>query len=204
MVAVISRGVNDLLVIVLAITFGIVALAELADTSGLATLILGTRFPARLVLLGVGAGMAVHVGVAIAAGSLVALLPERPLEAVLAVIFLVGAVLLLREDDDDDDDPDIGDTPRTRWSVVATSFGVTVLSEFADPSQIVIAMLTARYDDPLAVGIGALLALWAVSALAVFGGNRLRRVVPVRWVIRVAAAILVVLAVLSAIDAIRG
>ena len=108
------------------IVFGIVALAELADTSGLATLILGTRFPARLVLLGVGAGMAVHVGVAIAAGSLVALLPERPLEAVLAVIFLVGAVLLLREDDDDDD-PDIGDTPRTRWSVVATSFGVTVL-----------------------------------------------------------------------------
>jgi putative Ca2+/H+ antiporter (TMEM165/GDT1 family) len=202
-VAVISRGVNDLLVIVLAITFGIVALAELADTSGLATLVLGTRFPARLVLLGVGAGMAVHVGVAIAAGSLVALLPERPLEAALAVIFLVGAVLLLREDDDDDD-PDIGDTPRTRWSVVATSFGVTVLSEFADPSQIVIATLTARYDDPLAVGVGALLALWAVSALAVFGGNRLRRVVPVRWVIRVAAAILVVLAVLSAIDAIRG
>jgi putative Ca2+/H+ antiporter (TMEM165/GDT1 family) len=147
--------------------------------------------------------MAVHVGVAIAAGSLVALLPERPLEAALAVIFLVGAVLLLREDDDDDD-PDIGDTPRTRWSVVATSFGVTVLSEFADPSQIVIATLTARYDDPLAVGVGALLALWAVSALAVFGGNRLRRVVPVRWVIRVAAAILVVLAVLSAIDAIRG
>lgn len=189
--------------IVLAITFGIVALAELADTSGLATLVLGTRFPARLVLLGVGAGMAVHVGVAIAAGSLVALLPERPLEAALAVIFLVGAVLLLREDDDDDD-PDIGDTPRTRWSVVATSFGVTVLSEFADPSQIVIATLTARYDDPLAVGVGALLALWAVSALAVFGGNRLRRVVPVRWVIRVAAAILVVLAVLSAIDAIRG
>ncbi|WP_028936309.1 TMEM165/GDT1 family protein [Pseudonocardia spinosispora] len=189
--------------LVLVITFAVVALAELADTSGLATLVLGARFPARWVLLGVCAGMAVHVGVAIAAGSLVALLPERPLEAVLAVIFLIGAVLLLRGDDDDDE-PNLEETRPTKWRVVATSFGITVLSEFADPSQIVIATLAARYEAPLAVGTGALLALWAVSALAVFGGSRIQRLVPVRWVIRVAAAILVVLAVLSAVDAIRG
>jgi putative Ca2+/H+ antiporter (TMEM165/GDT1 family) len=190
-------------VTVLAITFGIVFVAELADTSALATLVLGTRFPPRLVLLGVSAAMVLHVGLAIAAGSLVALLPERPLEAVVAVIFLLGAVLLLREDDDDDE-PTFEETPRTSWRVVATSFGVTLLSEFGDPTQIVIATLTARYDNPVAVGVGALLALWGVSALAVYGGNRLRRVVPVRWVIRVAAAILVILGVLSAVDAIRG
>jgi Ca2+/H+ antiporter, TMEM165/GDT1 family len=187
-----------------AITFGIVFLAELVDTSGLVTLVLGARFAARWVLLGVCAAMAVHVGVAIAAGSLVTLLPERPLEGILAAIFFVGAILLLRGDDDDDDEPDIGDTPATPWSVVATSFGITLLSEFADPTQIIIATLTARYADPLAVGVGSLLALWAVSALAVFGGNRLQRVVPVRWVTRATAAILVVLGVLSAIEAIRG
>ena len=191
--------------VVIAITFGIVALAELADTSGLVTLVLASRYPARLVLLGVAAAFVVQVGIAVAAGSLVALLPERPLEAALAVIFLVGAVLLLREDgDDDDDDVTLGEVPGTRWRVVATSFGVTLLSELGDPSQIIIAPLAARYDDPLAVGIGALVALWAVSALAVFGGHRLRRVVPVRWVTRVAAAVLIVLAVFSAIEAIRG
>jgi putative Ca2+/H+ antiporter (TMEM165/GDT1 family) len=189
-------------VVVAAITFGIVFLAELVDTSGLVTLVLGTRFPARWVLLGVCTGMAVHVGVAVVAGSLVALVPKRPLEGVLAVIFLVGAVLVLREDDDDP--PDIGDAPVTRWRVVAMSFGVTVLSEFADPSQIVIATLAARYADPFTVGIAALLALWAVSALAVFGGNRVLRVVPARWVTRAAAAGLIVLAVLSAVAAIRG
>ncbi|WP_433292935.1 TMEM165/GDT1 family protein [Pseudonocardia sp. CA-142604] len=191
--------------LVIAITFGIVALAELADTSGLVTLVLASRYPARLVMLGVGAAFVVQVGIAVAAGSLVALLPEQILEATVAVTFLVGAVLLLREDDDDDDDAAIpGDGPGTRWRVVATSFGVTLLSELGDPSHIIIATLAARYDDPLAVGIGALLALWAVSALAVFGGSRLQRVVPVRWVTRVAAAVLVVLAVLSAIEAIRG
>jgi putative Ca2+/H+ antiporter (TMEM165/GDT1 family) len=188
---------------VAAITFGIVFLAEAVDTSGLVTLVLGTRFPARWVLLGVCAGMLVHVAVAIAAGSLVALLPKRPLEGLVAVIFLVGAVLLLHEDDDDDE-PNIRKRPQTPWSVVATSFGVTVLSEFADPTQLIIITLAARYNDPLAVGIGAVLGLWAVSALAVYGGKRLLRLVPVHWVTRATAAILVVLAVLSAIDAIHG
>lgn len=186
-----------------ALAFGIAFLAELADTSALATLVLSTRYPARWVLLGVGLAMLVHVAIAVAAGSLVGLLPERPLEGVLAVSFLVGAVLMLREDDDDDE-PTLGEaTSARRWSVVAASFGVTVLSELADPSQIAVATLAARYD-PLAVGAGAVLALWAASALAVYGGARLRRLVPVRWVIRVAAAVLVVLAALSAFDAIRG
>ena len=185
------------------VTFAIVALAELADTSALATLVLGSRFSARPVLLGVCAAFVVHVALAIAAGSLIALLPERPLEAALAVVFLVGAVLLLREDDDDDD-VTLEEAPATRWRVVATSFGVTLLSELGDPSEIIIATLAARYDDPLTVGAAALLALWAVSALAVLGGNRLRRVVPVRWVTRATAAILVVLAVLSGVDAFRG
>ena len=141
------------------ITFGIVALAEVADTSGLVTLVLGTRYPPRWVLLGVSAAMLLHVGVAIAAGSLVALLPQRPLEFALAVMFLVGAVLLLREDDDDDDAAP-KKVPPTGWQVVATSFGVTMLSELGDPTQIIIATLAARYDDPLAVGVSAILALW--------------------------------------------
>jgi putative Ca2+/H+ antiporter (TMEM165/GDT1 family) len=140
------------------------------------------------------------------AGSLLGLLPERPLELVLAAVFLVGAFLIWREgeEDDDDDDEVAAKEPKTPWGVVVTAFGVTALSEFADPSQIITASLAARYDDPVAVGIGALLGLWACSALAVWGGDRLRRLVPVRWVTRVAAAIMVALAVWTAVDAIRG
>jgi putative Ca2+/H+ antiporter (TMEM165/GDT1 family) len=189
--------------VTVAITFGIIFLAEVADTSGLVTLVLATRYSASLVLVGVCAAFLVQVGVAITVGSLVARLPERPLEFALAVVFLVGALLLLRGDDDDDEATP-KKVPLTGWQVVATSFGVTMLSELGDPTQIIVATLTARYDDPLAVGIGAVLALWAVSALAVFGGNRLRRVVSQRWLTRVAAAVMVVLAVVSAVEAIRG
>ncbi|WP_433786443.1 TMEM165/GDT1 family protein [Actinomycetospora sp. CA-101289] len=192
---------------VAAITFALVFLAEVADTSGLVTLVLATRFPARWVLLGVCAGMLVHVAIALAAGGLLSLLPGRLLEAVLALIFLVGAFLIWREgeeDDDDDDEAGLEKAPKSRWGVVATAFGVTALSEFADPSQIVTVSLAARYGDLVAVGIGALLGLWACSALAVWGGDRLRRLIPVKWVTRVAAAVMVALALWTAVDAIRG
>jgi putative Ca2+/H+ antiporter (TMEM165/GDT1 family) len=191
---------------VAAITFGLVFLAEVADTSGLVTLVLASRLPPRWVLVGVCAGMLVHVGIALAAGGLLALLPGRLLEVVLAVTFLVGAFLIWREGEEDDDDDEDGpvDTPKTRWGVVVTAFGVTALSEFADPSQIITASLAARYDDPVAVGVGAVLGLWACSALAVWGGDRLRRLIPVMWVTRAAAAVMVALAAWTAIDAIRG
>jgi Ca2+/H+ antiporter, TMEM165/GDT1 family len=195
---------DDPAVVVAAITFSVVFLAELADTSALATLVLSTRFPARWVLVGVLAGMAVHVVVAVAAGRLVALLPARPLAAVLAVVFVVGAILLWREAGEDDDEPEARTSSGTRWGVITTAFLVTVLSEFADPSELVIATLAARYDSPVAVGVGALLGLGAVSVLAVYGGARIQRWVPVRWVTLAAAAIMVVLGVLSAIEALRG
>jgi Ca2+/H+ antiporter, TMEM165/GDT1 family len=186
------------------VTFAVVFAAELVDTSGLATLVLASRFPPRWVLLGVAAGMAVHVVVAVAVGSLLVLLPERILEAVLAAVFLVGAVWLLFEDDDEDDEAEDHAEPKTRWGVVGAAFGVTVLSEFADPSQLVIATLAARYAAPVVVGIAALLALWAVSGLAVYAGNRLQRFASTRWLTRAVVAVLVVLAVLSAIAAIQG
>jgi putative Ca2+/H+ antiporter (TMEM165/GDT1 family) len=187
------------------IVFGIVALAELPDTSSVAAVVLGSRFPPRLVLLGAVAAHTVQTVVAVAAGSVVALLPRRPLEWGLVVIFLIATVLVLREDDDDDDDgPVLDGSPGTRRKVVATAFGVVLLAELGDPTQIITATLAARYTDPLAVGIGAVLALWVVSAIAVYGGDRLRRVLPAQWLTRIAAAILVILAVLTAIDAITG
>lgn len=186
---------------VLGIVFGIVALAELPDTSAVAAVVLGSRYPPRLVLIGAVAAHTVQTVVSVAAGSVVALLPERPLETLLAVVFLIAAVLVLREDDDDDGDR-VDGRPGTRRRVVLTAFTVVLLAELGDPTQIITVTLAARYGDPLAVGIGAALALWLVSAVAVYGGDRLRRVVPARWLTWAAAALLVVLAVLTAFDAV--
>ncbi len=177
-----------------AIVFGTVLVAELPDNSGLASLVLGTRYRAGGVFAGAAAAFAVHVVLAVTCGSLLGLLPHRIVQIAVAVVFLAGAVLVLRGDKDDDDEVRLkADTAGFR-AVAATSFGVILLAELGDLSDIVIANLSAKYHDPVAVGIGSVLALWSVVALAIVGGRGLQRILPLRWIARLAALVMVVMA----------
>ena len=78
------------------------------------------------------------------------------------------------------------------------------LGEWGDITRITTANLTARYGDPLSVGVGALLALWSVAALALTVGRGLVQRVPARLVRRITGVLLAVLAVLSLVEAIRA
>ena len=188
-----------------AVVFCTVFVAELPDNSGLASLVLGTRYRAGGVIAGAFAAFAVHVALAVTCGSLLALLPHRIVQIAVAVVFLVGAVLLLRADDDDDDDDEIRLKADATgfWAVAATSFGVILLAELGDLSDIVIANLAARYHDPVAVGIGSVLALWSVVVVAIVGGRGLQRILPLRWITRLAALLMVVMAVFTLVEALR-
>lgn len=180
--------------LIAAIVFGTVTVSELPDNSGLAALVLGTRYRPAGVFAGTAAAFALHVVLAVTAGSLLALLPHRILQIIVAVVFLVGAALILRADDDDDEEARAKADAAGFWAVAATSFGVIALAELGDLSDIVIANFAARYHDPLAVGIGAVLGLWLVAGLAITGGRGLLRVLPMRWISRLAALIMVVMA----------
>ena len=90
------------------------------------------------------------------------------------------------------------------WRVAATSFAVLFVAEFGDLTQVLMANLAARYHQPLSVGIGAAAGMWAVGALAIFGGRQLLRLVPLTWINRAAAAVMVTLAVFSLLNAITG
>lgn len=83
------------------------------------------------------------------------------------------------------------------WTVAARSFVVVFVAEFGDLTQLATANLAARYHDPVTVGVGAVLGLWAVGALAITGGRQLLRVVPFAWITRVAAVVMGALAVWS-------
>jgi Ca2+/H+ antiporter, TMEM165/GDT1 family len=181
-----------------ATVFVVIFLSELPDKTALASLLLGTRYRPSWVFAGVAAAFAVHVALAIAAGGLLALLPHRPLEIVVSVLFAAGAVLLLRGRHDSSDEHVTvhGKTPGF-WRVAWTSFAVILVAEFGDLTQIATASLAARYHDPLSVGTGALLALWSVAALAIVGGRGLLKAIPLTWITRTAAAIMLVLAGIS-------
>jgi Ca2+/H+ antiporter, TMEM165/GDT1 family len=185
------------------IVFCTVLVAELPDNSGVASLVLGTRYRAGGVFAGAAAAFAVHVVLAVTCGSLLGLLPHRIVQIAVAVVFLVGAVLVLRGDKDDDDEVRLKAETAGFWAVAATSFGVILLAELGDLSDIVIANLAARYHDPVAVGIGSVLALWSVVALALVGGRGLQRILPLRWITRLAALAMVVMAGFTLAEALR-
>jgi putative Ca2+/H+ antiporter (TMEM165/GDT1 family) len=156
----------------------------------------------------VWAAFLIHVTLACTAGGLVAKLPHRPVEFVTAALFLIGAGLLLRSSPSDAAEEAEENTSkytgeRSPRQVAVASFVIVLVAEFGDLTQILTATLAARYRDPLSVGIGALLALWAVAALAVTFGRSLLKVISLRRVQQLAAIALAVLAILSLISALR-
>ncbi|MBV9594626.1 MAG: TMEM165/GDT1 family protein [Actinobacteria bacterium] len=198
---------------VIATVFGLIFVGELPDKTAVAGLVLGTRFPWRWAFTGVAAGFLAHVVIAVAAGSLLTLLPRRPVEAIVAALFLLGAVLVWREglesddeEDDEDEDDGLADVPEAAgfWRVAGLGFAVIFVAEWGDLTQILTANLAAKYHDPLSVGIGAVLGLWAVGLLAILGGRTLLRVLPLKWITRIAAVVMVILAVYSIVNAIKG
>jgi putative Ca2+/H+ antiporter (TMEM165/GDT1 family) len=181
-----------------ATVFVVIFTAELPDKTALASLVLGSRYRPSYVFAGVAAAFTVHVALAVAAGSLLSLLPHRPLEIVVAVLFAFGAVMLLRgRHEGGDEHAEVQARRPGMWRVAWTSFAVILVAEFGDLTQIATASLAARYHDPLPVAIGAVLALWAVAALAIVGGRGLLKVIPLTWITRVAAAIMVVMCGIS-------
>jgi len=176
--------------------------AELPDKTIFACVILSSRYRPISVFAGAAAAFLAQVVIAVAAGGLISLLPHRAVEAVAAAGFLTGAVLLWREGSrtEDNEEDDVGrDGIRSGfWPVAATSFAVVFLAEFGDLTQFLTISLAARFHDPLAVGIGATLALWTAAALAVVVGWRLLKFIPVKWLTRGAAMLMLALAGWSA------
>ncbi|MGW0943672.1 TMEM165/GDT1 family protein [Streptomyces sp. NPDC002623] len=188
---------------VTALVFGVVFLAELPDKTALAGLVLGTRYRASYVFAGVAAAFTLHVVLAVAAGSVLTLLPQQILHALTGVLFLGGAaVLLLKKDEGDEEVRRPED--QSFWKVAGAGFMLILVAEFGDLTQIMTANLAARYDDPLSVGLGAVLALWAVAGLGIVGGKALMKRVPLKLITRIAALLMLALGVWSLWEAIAG
>jgi putative Ca2+/H+ antiporter (TMEM165/GDT1 family) len=196
---------------VLVTVFAVIFPAELPDKTFVATLVLSTRYPPFPVWVGASAAFVVQSLVAVTAGGLLALLPKQPVRAATAALFLVGAIVLLRVQDSPEDEAreveeEIADAPRgpSFRRAALTTFGVLFAAEWGDFSQLLTAAFAARYRDPVSVGIGATAALVLVAGLGVLGGRALLRVIPVLWIRRIAAAVFLAFAVVTAIDAARA
>lgn len=187
------------------LTLALLIPAELPDKTFIATLVLATRYPPLWVWLGVSAAFAVQTTIAVAAGGLLALLPETPVQLVTAALFAVGAVVMFRGAGEVDPEAERREEEqrvdtvnaragRGQAQAFTVSFLVLFAAEWGDLSQITTATLTARFDAPMSVWLGAFLALSLVAGAAALGGRWLVARVSFTWVRRVSGTLLALLA----------
>jgi putative Ca2+/H+ antiporter (TMEM165/GDT1 family) len=189
---------------VAAAVFPLIFLAELPDKTMFASLLLASRGRPLAVWFGAAAAFVVHVALAVAVGAaLFSLVPKQALDAVVAAMFVAAAVYSYAIRNKEGPEADVAPVSGV-WKVTARAAVVVFIAEWGDLTQILTANLAARYQSPITVALASLAALWTVAALAVVSGASLLRVVSVRTLRMVTAAILLALAVLTAVEAARA
>jgi putative Ca2+/H+ antiporter (TMEM165/GDT1 family) len=169
------------------ISTGIVALAEMGDKTQLLSLVLAARYrkPWPIVLGILVATLANH-GLAGAAGAwITTFLGPQMLRWILGGSFIAMAIWMLIPDKLDDEDAGTS----TRWGVFGATVIAFFLAEMGDKTQIATVMLAARYNAWFAVVAGTTLGMMLANAPAVWFGERLTRLVPIRIVHLVSAVI---------------
>jgi Ca2+/H+ antiporter, TMEM165/GDT1 family len=182
--------------------FPVIFIGELPDKTMMASLVMATRGKPLFVWVGAATAFLVHVVIATTIGvALFRVLPSRVLDALVAVMFVVGGVYALKEATPDEEA--LIDREIASHTVVTTAFLVIFVAEWGDLTQILTANLAAHYHSGLSVGVGAVTALWAVAALAVLGGQGLLRYVNVSTVRKITAGVLFVFAAVAVFQAVR-
>jgi len=186
---------------IVAAVFPLVFLGELPDKTMFASLVMASRGRPLSVWIGAAAAFVVHVVIAVSIGvALFHLLPHRVVDGVVAVLFAVGAVyafLIRNQVEEEHGEVEVGSPLKT----AATACLVIFIAEWGDLTQVVTANLAAHYHSPLSVGLGAVLALWAVAGLAVVSGQGLLRLISIRYARILTSVILLILAGFAAAKA---
>lgn len=176
--------------------FGAVFLAELPDKTMFASVVLTTRYKRPFaVWVGAVSAFAMHVVLAVAVGELLTRLPEMPLRLAVGALFLIGGIVMWRDTDIEGEEAGEGiETPPLNGfvPVALRAAAVLGLAEFGDLTQLATAGLAGRTGEPVAVALGAWLALASVAGLAVLAGSWVERTLPMHIVRRVAAALFLV------------
>ena len=176
------------------ISTGIVALAEMGDKTQLLALVLAARFrkPWPIVAGILVATLANHAAAGIVGAWVQAQLGPSILRTVLGISFLAMAAWMLVPDKLEESDS----TKVPRLGVFGTTLVLFFLAEIGDKTQIATVMLAARFDAALAwVVAGTTLGMMLANAPAVWLGERVTQLVPIKVVHRISAVVFAALGV---------
>jgi len=194
-------------------TFGLVFVAELGDKTQLAVVTQTCKYRRPwAVFLGAALALTTATALGAAGGRLLSqFLPRSLLQAAAALAFILMGALVARAAlrayacpttpmayaHAPDTVPEAG-PPATPWDwkAFASTFGLLFVAELGDKTQLAVLSLASQRGSPTAVFLGGALALTAVTALGVVGGEGLCRLIPERLLLWLSAAAFVAIGVL--------
>jgi Ca2+/H+ antiporter, TMEM165/GDT1 family len=165
----------------------LIAAAEIGDKTQLLSFMLASRFPGRALPVVGGIALATLANHALAGAfgvGIAAWLAPQILRWLLAITFLVFAIWALI--------PDRAQAIKPARRAFGPLFLTTVLfffAEMGDKTQLATVALAARYQALIPVVIGTTLGMLIANVPAVLLGERLTRILPLRW-FRILAALL--------------
>lgn len=163
-------------------TFSLIFFAELPDKTAFATLVMATRGKPLAIFLGVAAAFLFQTIVAVAFGSVFALFPERWIHFAAGILFLAFAVhSFFHQEQEEESIEHASESVSSRTKFFKTAwkaFVVIFIAEWGDLTQLATASIAARFPhDTLTIFLSSICALWAVTALAIFVGHKIKNVI---------------------------
>jgi len=174
--------------------FATVLLAELGDKTQLAVFCLAIKTRKRLqLLLGIVLAFIIADGIAVILGDFLARIAPYLVKTVSGIIFILcGLITLVKRDDGEDRKYDV------RNSFIS-GFGLVLISEMGDKTQIVSGLFAAKYN-PLLVFIGAVSALALLSAVTIYLGKYFIRKLDEELISKIAAIVFILIGILNLLN----
>ncbi|MBK7262529.1 MAG: TMEM165/GDT1 family protein [Rubrivivax sp.] len=181
------------------VSTGVVALGEMGDKTQLLAMLLAAKFrrPVPIILGIFVATLANHAAAGLAGSWIASALGPDVLRWLIGLSFMGMAAWIMVPDKWDADD---GGKVQ-RFGIFGTTVIAFFLAEMGDKTQIATVALAARYDNLHAVIAGTTLGMMLANVPAVFLGDKVAGIVPMKLVHGVAAAIFAVLGVLTLFNA---
>jgi len=181
---------------ILLTAFAIVFAAEIIGDKSIYTISsLAMRFNLTAVFLGLSVAFCLKMLVAVLVGQMLTGLPPALLATVSALTFFATAFVLWFKNSDRDAHPQTGSASFS--GSTAISFASIFFIEWGDIGQISAAALTAQYNAPATVWLGASAALTVKGILAITLGLALRRYFPKNFLYYTAICLCLFMGILS-------
>ena len=169
--------------------------AEIGDKSQLVCMVLATRHRAFPVMLGAICAFSLLNALAAIFGMTIAnWLPEAYVSLTVAILFAVFGIHALRLKENGDEE---NIEEKNSHSIFLATFLLISVAEFGDKTQLAVVALSST-SIPLAVWIGATLALATTSALGVWAGRTILQRIPLKLLHQVSGVFFLLLAVYAA------